>query len=115
MSVDNDNVVPLTSHSSNEAIEEMGEDSGQDIDEQFMDALMDTGNVGEGVVQDEVDDDVEDKVDEVECPPDHSLIGSLVYWAFEFGITLVSLTTLLSILRFHHPTLPKDTRTLLQS
>ena len=37
----------------------------------------------------------------------------LKQWASTFGITLVAVTALLSILRVHHPELPKDARTLL--
>lgn len=64
---------------------------------------------------DDEGDDVEEMVDdEVESPTD-SFKGYLVNWALEYGITLVALTALLPILRFHHPTLPKDARTLLNT
>ena len=44
---------------------------------------------------------------------DTDLRSSLADWAIEFGISLIALSALLSILKIHHPFLPKDGRTLL--
>lgn len=44
-----------------------------------------------------------------------SLKDSICSWALTFGISLVALTALLSILRFYHPDLPKDARTILKT
>ncbi|XP_028281085.1 uncharacterized protein LOC114448365 [Parambassis ranga] len=44
-----------------------------------------------------------------------SLDESLCDWAVHFRVPLVALTALLSILRVHHPSLPKDARTLLKT
>ena len=46
-------------------------------------------------------------------PEEMSLQDKLKQWASTFGITLVAVTALLSILRVHHSELPKDARTLL--
>ena len=46
-------------------------------------------------------------------PEEMSLQAKLMQWASTFGITLVAVTALLSILRVHHSELPKDARTLL--
>ncbi|KAI5611118.1 hypothetical protein C0J50_0024, partial [Silurus asotus] len=43
------------------------------------------------------------------------LSSSLSGWAVKFGVSLVALTALLSILRVHHPFLPKDGRSLLKT
>ncbi|XP_037394010.1 uncharacterized protein LOC119263270 [Pygocentrus nattereri] len=43
------------------------------------------------------------------------LRSSLSDWAVEFGVSLVALSALLSILRVHHPFLPKDGRSLLKT
>lgn len=43
------------------------------------------------------------------------LSGCLRDWATHFGISLIALSALLSILKAHHPSLPKDARTLLQT
>ncbi|CAM4722162.1 unnamed protein product [Leuciscus chuanchicus] len=40
---------------------------------------------------------------------------SLRNWALTFGVSLVALTALLSLLRLYHPDLPKDARTLLKT
>lgn len=50
--------------------------------------------------------------EEIEQP---TLTTSLMNWAVEYGITLVALTALLSVLRCHHPSLPKDAKTLLHT
>lgn len=44
-----------------------------------------------------------------------SLSDSISTWAVRFGISLVAVTALLSILRICHPDLPKDARTLLRT
>lgn len=44
-----------------------------------------------------------------------SLSDSISNWAIHFGISLVALTALLSILRICHPDVPKDARTLLKT
>lgn len=44
-----------------------------------------------------------------------SLRESICNWALKFGISLVALTALLSILQFYHPDLPKDARTILKT
>lgn len=43
------------------------------------------------------------------------LANSLSGWAVRFGVSLVALTALLSILKVHHPFLPKDGRSLLKT
>nr|XP_055037851.1 uncharacterized protein LOC129425744 [Misgurnus anguillicaudatus] len=45
----------------------------------------------------------------------NDLASSLSGWAVKFGVSLVALTALLSILKVHHPFLPKDGRSLLQT
>jgi len=44
-----------------------------------------------------------------------SLKDKTCSWALTFGISLVALTALLGILRFYHPDLPKDRRTVLKT
>ncbi|KAL2102315.1 hypothetical protein ACEWY4_001483 [Coilia grayii] len=44
-----------------------------------------------------------------------SLDEALSDWAVHFKVSLVALTALLAILRVHHPSLPKDARTLLRT
>ena len=46
---------------------------------------------------------------------DRDLGSSLADWAIEFGISLMALSALLFILKPHHPSLPKDGRTLLKT
>lgn len=46
---------------------------------------------------------------------DGDLQSSLEGWAIEFGISLIALSALLSILKIYHPSLPKDGRTLLKT
>ncbi|XP_067229733.1 uncharacterized protein [Chanodichthys erythropterus] len=46
---------------------------------------------------------------------DGGLQSSLADWAIEFGISLIALSALLSILKICHPSLPKDGRTLLKT
>ena len=44
-----------------------------------------------------------------------SLSDNIANWAVSFGISMVALTALLSILHINHPNLPKDGRTLLKT
>lgn len=44
-----------------------------------------------------------------------NLSDSLADWACEFSISLMALSSLLCILHIHHPSLPKDGRTLLKT
>lgn len=44
-----------------------------------------------------------------------SLVESLANWSVQFGVSLVALTALLSLLRLYHPELPKDARTILKT
>lgn len=83
-----------------------GDQSGQELEEGLMDTECtvdcesnETENVGASH-------------DEMQQP---SLTTDLMNWALEYGITLVALTALLSILRYHHPSLPKDAKTLLHT
>lgn len=63
---------------------------------------------------DDSDEMVTDQTGESgESPVD--LRSSLADWAIEFGISLIALSALLSILTRHHPFLPKDGRTLLKT
>lgn len=43
------------------------------------------------------------------------LAGCLRDWATHFGVSLITLSALLSILKAHHPTLPKDAKTLFKT
>ena len=47
--------------------------------------------------------------------PSPSLSDNIANWAMRFGISMVALTALLSILSITHPNLPKDGRTLLKT
>ena len=47
--------------------------------------------------------------------PSPSLSDNIANWAVRFGISMVALTALLSILNLTHPNLPKDGRTLLKT
>ncbi|XP_059912161.1 uncharacterized protein LOC132461132 [Gadus macrocephalus] len=47
--------------------------------------------------------------------PSPSLSDNIANWAVRFGISMVALTALLSILNITHPNLPKDGRTLLKT
>lgn len=44
-----------------------------------------------------------------------SLVESLANWSVQFGVSLVALTALLSLLRLYHPELPKDAQTILKT
>lgn len=61
---------------------------------------------------DDFDDDDNDAGEE---SVKHDLADDLVDWALKYNITMVALTALLSILKVHHPNLPKDARTLLKT
>lgn len=56
------------------------------------------------------DDDERNYVDDT-----GDLASRLRDWAIQFGISLIALSALLSILKVHHPSLPKDARTLLKT
>lgn len=101
---------------SNHVAEYGGQAETGDLSERDLETIMETEctaeaypwTVGESGKRDERDDSDE----EIEPP---SLTTSLMNWAIVYGITLVALTALLSILRCHHPSLPKDAKTLLQT
>lgn len=70
------------------------------------------GSESDGESESTIDEDSHvDKSGDV--PKD--LSGCLRDWAIHFGISLIALSALLSILKVHHPSLPKDARTLLQT
>ncbi|KAL1279610.1 hypothetical protein QQF64_026283 [Cirrhinus molitorella] len=57
-----------------------------------------------------------DSESESECVDEPvSLVESLANWAVQFGVSLVALTALLSLLRLYHPDLPKDARSILKT
>ncbi|KAL7825199.1 hypothetical protein AOLI_G00324060 [Acnodon oligacanthus] len=58
--------------------------------------------------------DVSEEESDFEPEEPGSLIHSLCNWALTFGVSLIALTALLGLLRFYHPDLPKDARTLLR-
>lgn len=59
--------------------------------------------------------DEDSHIDEREYPANGDLAGCLKDWATNFGVSLIALSALLSILKVHHPSLPKDARTLLKT
>ncbi|KAI2647722.1 Tolloid-like protein 2 [Labeo rohita] len=59
--------------------------------------------------------DEDNHVDQEEDIPNNDLAGCLRDWATHFGVSLIALSALLTILKFHHPFLPKDARTLLKT
>jgi len=61
----------------------------------------------------EEESDSDQDSDETDQTP--NLGDSLRNWALTFGVSLVALTALLGLLRFHFPDLPKDARTLLKT
>lgn len=63
----------------------------------------------------ELTSDEDSHVDESEDFPKDDLVGCLRNWATHFGVSLIALSALLSILKVHHPSLPKDARTLLKT
>ncbi|XP_076854934.1 uncharacterized protein LOC143509924 isoform X4 [Brachyhypopomus gauderio] len=65
--------------------------------------------------EEEVDCEIESETSEDEDSSPSDLRSSLSDWAVEFGVSLVALSALLSILRVHHPFLPKDGRSLLKT
>ena len=58
--------------------------------------------------------DSDESSDDDSVPPPN-LASLLSDWAIQFGVSLVALSALLSILRVHHPFLPKDGRSLLKT
>ncbi len=56
-----------------------------------------------------------DESSDDDSPSALDLPSALSDWATRFGVSLVALTALLSILRVYHPFLPKDGRTLLKT
>ncbi|KAG7459049.1 hypothetical protein MATL_G00227080 [Megalops atlanticus] len=66
--------------------------------------------VDQGQIWDSNDESHNDDMGNV-TPLDESLCD----WAVHFRVPLVALTALLSILRIHHPSLPKNARTLLKT
>lgn len=57
-----------------------------------------------------------DSESEFQCVDEpESLTESLANWAVRFGVSLVALTALLSLLRVYHSELPKDARTILKT
>lgn len=65
----------------------------------------------QGEFSDSEDECQNDDIESVQIP----LTDSLCDWAVHFRVSLVALTALLAILRVHHPSLPKDARTLLNT
>ncbi|KAL7825291.1 hypothetical protein AOLI_G00324980 [Acnodon oligacanthus] len=58
--------------------------------------------------------DVSEEESDFELEEPGSLIHSLCNWALTFGVSLIVPTALLRLLKFCHPDLPKDARTLLR-
>jgi len=81
--------------------------SGQDLEEMVTECTAEAYPETVGDFENVVESD-----DEIQQP---TLISSLMNWAVEYSITLVALTALLSVLRHHHPSLPKDAKTLLHT
>ena len=75
-------------------------DSLEDLSEEVMDS-----DDGDGTTCSDSEPDV----------PSPSLSDNIANWAVRFGISMVALTALLSILNITHPNLPKDGRTLLKT
>ncbi|KAA0721204.1 hypothetical protein E1301_Tti021589 [Triplophysa tibetana] len=71
----------------------------------------DNGEVTEGQYVSEPDSESESEF--VKDPV--SLAESLANWAVQFGVSLVALSALLTLLRLYHPELPKDARTILKT
>ncbi|KAL7825174.1 hypothetical protein AOLI_G00323810 [Acnodon oligacanthus] len=59
--------------------------------------------------------DVSEEESDFEPEEPGSLIHSLCNWALTFGVSLIAPTARLGLLRFCHPDLPKDARTLLRT
>lgn len=75
-----------------------------------------TQTVKKRAAQQRCDDSDEMDMDHTDaCSDSSDLKASLANWAIEFGISLMALSVLLSILKRHHPFLPKDGRTLLKT
>ena len=56
---------------------------------------------------------IKNKDPELDHP--NTLIDRLANWALTFGISIVALTALFSLLRFYHPDLTKDARSVLNT
>ena len=83
-------------------------DSLEDLSEEDMDF-----DDGDGTTCSDSEPDVpSDSEPDVPSP---SLSDNIANWAVRFGISMVALTALLSILNITHPNLPKDGRTLLKT
>ena len=63
----------------------------------------------------ELTSDEDSHVDERGDFPKDDFAGCLRDWATHFGVSLIALSALLSILKPHHPSLPKDARTFLKT
>ncbi|XP_058631559.1 uncharacterized protein LOC131540562 [Onychostoma macrolepis] len=67
------------------------------------------------ICRSESDGESESASDEDSLDITKDLAGCLRDWATHFRISLIALSALLSILKVHHPSLPKDARTLLKT
>ncbi len=89
------------------------EDSDMQISDEENDQGLDIEDVeehAEALVSDEVLPGLGDQ-----SQNDGDLQSSLADWAVSFGISLIALSALLSILKIYHPSLRKDGRTLLKT
>lgn len=79
-------------------------------------ALFGNDSDQELYVNDETETDNDSNIDvKIDIDSDNSLENELQTWASSFHIPHAALQSLLSILRVHHPFLPKDPRTLLRT
>ncbi|KAL1276930.1 hypothetical protein QQF64_023603 [Cirrhinus molitorella] len=94
------------------------DDSGES-DMEISDNESDHQNIEDDVENREVHEEtaasVEDQFDLGEPCSEKDLQNSLADWAVEFGISLIALSALLTILKVHHSSLPMDGRTLLKT
>ena len=90
--------------------EEKEEEEDKEEDENWHDFLE---SVEQRDTADEFSDAEEEVLEDVTAPT--KLAMELLLWATSYGITLAALSALLFILRFFHPDLPKDARTLLKT
>lgn len=117
-----------------ELIDDVEHREGEVEDDSELSVCVDASGESDMEISDEesvhqnIEDDVEDKevheeaAASVEDQSDlrdpcsqRDLQCSLVDWAIEFGISLIALSALLTILKVHHSSLPKDGRTLLKT
>lgn len=88
-------------------------------DMEISDEESDHHNIEEDVEDKEVHEEtaasVEDQSDLQEPCSQRDLKSSLADWAIEFGISLIALPALLTILKVHQSSLAKDGRTLLKT